>query len=71
MGNQTTDEDVRRAFADFLGALTPEDRQRLQQNSGFAKTLMGQRQATITRYIDSPEVIERRRQMSDFIARSA
>ena len=65
-----TQEDLQRAFNDLLGALTPEERRQLQANKSFAATLTDQRRAAILAHVDSPEAVERRRQMSDYIERS-
>lgn len=65
-----TDEDVRRAFTDFLNALSPEGRQRLNRDPAFNKQLADHRRAAILAHVESPEVMERRRQMSDIIANS-
>lgn len=65
-----TAEDVQRAFREFVAALSPEERQRLNRDPAFNKQLADHRRAAILAHVESPEVAERRRQMSDIIANS-
>lgn len=66
-----TAADVRRAFDDFLSALSPEERQRLNRAPTFNKMLAEQRRAAILQHVESPEVREWRRQMLDTIRNSS
>lgn len=73
MSNTTTptQEDLRRALKDLISTLTPEDRLRLSKDKSFVKQLDESRRAAIHAYVESPEVLERRKQMRDIIANTA
>jgi hypothetical protein len=64
-----TQDDVRRAFNDLITVLTPEDRHRLRHDPAFKTALMSSRTAAILAHVESPEVLERRRQMQDHTGR--
>lgn len=66
-----TAEDVRRAFDEFLTALSPEERQRLNRAPTFDKMLTEQRRAAILAHVESPEVREWRRVMVDTVKNSS
>ena len=64
-----TQEDVRRAFQDLISVLSPEERLKMQQNKSFVRQLDTSRRAALLAHIETPEVLERRRQMQDLTGR--
>lgn len=58
-----TAEDVRKAFADLLSSLDPESRAKIRRDNRLTKLMDDGRRASIHRWVESPEALERRRQV--------
>lgn len=63
----TQNDDLQRAFADLLTSLTPADRATV--TTDIRQRAAQRRRDAILAHIESPEVLERRRQMMDTTGR--